>query len=281
VKRGAKVVIAAGGDGTVHEVANGLVGTDTSLGVIPTGTTNTWALQMSIPALNPVMPGMRTAKFIAELEDKFAQPLPANYYRRTLLRAARVLVEGRTVDVDVGKIADRYFLMWAGIGIDAAVVESMSFKGKKLLGYWAYVIPAIGTLRRYHSTDIWLTLDEKTIKTSASLILVSNIQLYGGGFPVGLKARINDAKLDVCVFHGEGYFTFVRHVLKVLSRQHTHDSKIEYYQCCHLEVNSVGDALRVHTDSELFTETPVTIDVVPSALKTIVPENIRKDLFVK
>jgi diacylglycerol kinase family enzyme len=227
------------------------------------------------------MPGTRTVKFIAHLEDRIAQPLPVNYYRRTLLRAARVLAEGRTVAVDLGKIADRYFLMWAGIGIDAAVVESMSMKGKKLLGYWAYVIPAIGTLRRYRSTDVCLNLDGKTVKTSASLILVSNIQLYGGGFPVGVKARVNDAKLDVCVFHGEGYFTFIRHVLKVLSRKHTHDSKIEYYQCGEVEIASNGSAMRVHTDSELFTETPVTIGVLPSALKTIVPENAPKDLFVE
>ena len=148
-KRGMKVVIAAGGDGTVHEVANGLVGTDTALGVIPTGTTNIWALQMGIPALNPMLPGRMAAKFIADLENRIAQPLPANYYRKVLLRAAQVLIEGRTVAVDMGEIAGHYFLMWAGIGLDATVLESMSLKEKRALGYWAYVIPALGTLRRY------------------------------------------------------------------------------------------------------------------------------------
>jgi len=277
-RRGAKVVIAAGGDGTVNEVANGLVGTDTALGVLPTGTTNTWALQMGIPALNPVLPGTRTAKFIAELEDRIAQPLPANYYRRVLLRAAREIIRGQTVAVDVGQINNRYFLMWAGIGIDAAVVENISVKGKKALGYWAYVIPAIGTLLRYSSSDIRLTLDGKTVKTRASLILVCNIQLYGGGFPLGAKARVNDAKLDVYVFHGEGVFTFMRHVMKVLSHKHHQDPKIEYYQCSQVEISS-DDVLRVHTDGELFTETPVAINVLPSALKTVVPQNAPKNLF--
>jgi len=55
--RDAKVVIAAGGDGTVNEVANGLVNTVVALGVLPVGTTNSWALQMGIPALNPMLPG--------------------------------------------------------------------------------------------------------------------------------------------------------------------------------------------------------------------------------
>jgi len=278
VKRGAMVVIAAGGDGTINEVANGLVGTDTALGVLPTGTTNTWALQMGIPALNPVLPGTRTVKFISNLGDRIARPIPANYYRRVLHRAAQVLIEGHAIAVDVGKIADRYFLMWAGIGADAAVVESMSSKRKKVLGYWAYVVPVIGTLRRYSSTNILLTLDEQTVKTSASLILVSNIQLYGGGFPVGIKARVNDAKLDVCIFHGQGVFTFMRHALKVLLHRHPLDSKIEYYQCSQIEITS-DDDLPVHTDGELFTRTPVTIQTLPKALKTIVPQNAPKNLF--
>ena len=143
VNRGAKVVIAAGGDGTVNEVANGLVNTDVALGVLPVGTTNSWALQMGIPALNPVLPGTQAAKLIASLEERIARPLPANYYRKVLLDAARVLVEGRTVAVDVGELSGRYFLISAGIGLEAAIVESVSLEEKRALGSWAYVLTAI------------------------------------------------------------------------------------------------------------------------------------------
>ena len=118
VDRGARVVIAAGGDGTVNEVANALVGTDAALGVLPVGTTNTWALQMGIPALNPVLMGTQAARLIAGLEERLAHPLPANYYRKVLLNAARVLVEGHTVTVDVGELSGRYFLISAGIGLE-------------------------------------------------------------------------------------------------------------------------------------------------------------------
>ncbi|MCJ7670036.1 MAG: acylglycerol kinase family protein, partial [Dehalococcoidia bacterium] len=103
--RGARVVIAAGGDGTVNEVANGLVNTDAALGVLPVGTTNSWALQMGIPALNPMLPGTQVVKMIAALEERIARPLPANYYRKVLLDAARVLVEGHTVAVDMGELS--------------------------------------------------------------------------------------------------------------------------------------------------------------------------------
>ena len=279
VDRGARVVIAAGGDGTVNEVANGLVNTDVVLGVLPVGTTNSWALQMGIPALNPVLPGMQVVKLIADLEERVAHPLPVNYYRKVLLDAARVLVEGRTVAIDVGEISGRYFLMWAGIGLDAAILGSISLKEKRALGSWAYVFTAIGLGYRYPGTDVWLNLDGKVVKTNSPLVVVSNIQLYGGVMAIGAKACVNDAKLDVCVFKGDGFFTFVQHAVNILSHRHLKDPKVEYYQCSEIAVDSTR-SLPVHVDGELFTKTPVTIRTVPSSLKVIVPKVVPGNLFV-
>ena len=278
VQRGAKVVIAAGGDGTVNEVANGLLDTDAALGVLPVGTTNVWALQMGIPALNPIFPSSKMIKLVADLEERIARPLPANYYRKVLLDAAKVLVEGRIVAVDVGEVSGRHFLLWAGIGLDAAIAESISPKEKRALGSWAYLLPALETARRYSSTDVWLNLDGKVMKVDTPLIVVSNIQLYGGLLSISAKARVNDARLDVCVFKGDGFFTFVQHALKVLSRQHLHDPKMEYYQCSEIVIESAR-ALPVHVDGEPFTVTPVTIRTVPAALKVIVPKNAPENLF--
>ena len=280
VHRGAKVVIAAGGDGTVNEVANGLLNTDVALGVLPLGTTNSWALQMGIPALNPMLPGTKAVKLIADLEERIARPLPVNYYRKVLLDAARVLVEGRTVAVDVGEVSGRYFLMWAGIGLDAAIVESISLKEKRALGSWAYVFTAIGSGYRYPSTDVRLNLDGEVVETSTPLIVVSNIQLYGGVMSIGAKACVNDAKLDVCVFKGDGFFTFVQHAMNVLSHRHLQDPKIDYYQCSEIVVESAC-SLPVHVDGESFTKTPVTIRTIPSALKVIVPRNAPENLFCR
>ncbi|MBU2009836.1 MAG: diacylglycerol kinase family lipid kinase [Chloroflexi bacterium] len=278
VRRGAKVVIAAGGDGTVNEVANGLLNTDVALGVLPMGTTNSWALQMGIPALNPMLPGTKVVKLIAGLEERIARPLPANYYRKVLLDAARVLVEGRTVAVDVGELSGRHFLMWAGIGLDAAVTESISLKEKRALGSWAYVFTAIRSGYRYSSTDVRLSLDGEVVKTSTPLIVVSNIQLYGGVMSIGAKACVNDGKLDVCVFKGDGFFTFVQHALNVLSHRHIRDPKIEYYQCSEIVIESAC-SLPVHLDGEPFTKTPVAIYTVPSSLKVIVPKIVPGNLL--
>jgi len=278
VRRGAKVIIAAGGDGTVSEIANGLLDTDVALGVLPVGTTNSWALQMGIPALNPLVPGKSVVKLVADVEERIAHPLLANYYRRVLLNAAKVLVEGHTVRVDLGKAAGHYFLMWAGIGLDAAVVESVALKEKRALGSWAYLLTTIAAAKGYSSIDVWLNLDGKVIKVNTPLIVVSNIQLYGGVMRIGAKACVNDAKLDVCIFKGDGFFTFVQHAVKVLSHKHLQDPKIEYYQSSEIVVESAR-SLPVHMDGEPFTETPVAIRAVPSALKVIVPRNAPGDLF--
>ena len=91
---------------------------------------------------------------------------------------------------------------------------------------------------------------------------------------------MNDGKLDVCVFHGTGIFTFLKHALKVRSRKHLQDRKIEYYQCSRIEIAS-DRSLPVHTDAEIYTKTPVTINVMPRALKVIIPNNAPAELFVE
>jgi len=276
--RGAKVVIAAGGDGTVNEVANGLVNTDVALGVLPVGTTNSWALQMGIPALNPMLPGTQAVKLVAALEERIARPLPANYYRKVLLDAARVLIEGRTVAVDMGELSGRHFLMWAGIGFDAAIAQSIPLKEKRAIGSWAYVFPTIESAYRYSGTDAWLNLDGKVIKVNTPLIVVSNIQLYGGLIAIGTKACVNDARLDVCIFKGGGFFTFVQHAMEVLSHRHLQDPEVEYHQCREIVVESAC-SLPVHVDGEPFTRTPVAIHTVPSSLKVMVPKVLPANLF--
>jgi diacylglycerol kinase (ATP) len=276
--RGVRVVIAAGGDGTISEVANGLVNTDVTLGVLPVGTTNSWALQMGIPALNPMLPGRQVTRMIASMEERIARPLPANYYRKVLLDAGRVLLEGRTIVVDLGEISGRYFLMWAGIGFDAAVVRSVSLKDKKRLGSWAYVFPTIEGARQYSDTEVRLNLDGKVVNVSTPLIVISNIQLYGGTVEISSNARVNDGRLDVCIFKGGGFFTFVNQAMKVLTHRHLRDPKIEHHQCREVVVQS-AHPLQVQIDGEPFGTTPVAIRAIPSSLKVIVPKSVPAHLF--
>ena len=278
VRDGVQVVIAAGGDGTVNEVSCGLVGTDAALGVLPVGTTNVWALQMRIPTVNPMLaPSPRLAQLMVDLDERTDHALPTNLYRTVLLDAARVLVDGHVRVVDVGRVNDRAFLLWAGVGLDAAVAESVPPDEKKQRGAWASVVTAIDTVREYASTSVSLVLDGEIKRVQTPLIIASNIQLYGV-LPLGARACLDDGLLDVFVFKGEGLFTFVQHVLRIVTRQHMRDPEIEYYQARELTVDA-AHSLPVHVDDEPFTTTPVSIRVVPLALKVIVPRNAPSHLF--
>jgi diacylglycerol kinase (ATP) len=271
VQAGAQVVIAAGGDGTVNEVIGSLVHTDVVLGVLPVGTTNVWALQMRIPTVSPLFgPGPWLTKFMEDLEVRTDRVIPVNYYRTMLFDAARVLLEGQVHSVDVGQVNDRHFLMWAGVGLDAAVTENVSPVDKKNHGTWAFVGTALDTIREYESTTVKLTLDGQVREVETPLIIASNIQLYGGVLPIGARACVDDGKLDVCIFRGD--------VLRIVSRQHLRDPEIEYHQCQEVLVES-AQALPVHADDEPFTKTPVAIRIVPRALKVIVPRNAPDYLF--
>jgi diacylglycerol kinase (ATP) len=277
-QEGADVVIAAGGDGTVSEVAAGILNTSTALAVLPLGTTNAWALQMGIPALNPMLSSAMLTRMMADWEERTNVQIPANYYRRMLLDAARVIIEGHTVPVDVGEVSGRHFLMWAGAGLDAAVVESVTTREKRALGSWAYALNALGTFSRYPSVDVKMTMDGKKLETRTPLIIISNIQLYGGLVAIGAKASVSDGKLDVCVFKGGGFFTFAQHAFKVLSRQHLRDPQVEYYQCREIEIES-SPCMPVHLDGDPFTQTPITVRTLQAALKAIVPQNAPRELF--
>jgi len=279
-RKGARVVIAAGGDGTINEITNGLIGSDTALGVLPIGTTNVWALQMGIPTLNPFLLSAAKSKLVTNLGQRLQGPSPYSLYRKVLLDAAAVLLEGHTMAVDVGEVSGRYFLLWTGVGMDAAIINSVTVNSKRALGSWAYVMTALDTARQYTGTAVKMNLDGKTIELSTPLVVVTNIQLYGGKLPIGSKACVNDSLLDVCIFKGDGFFTFVQQAIEVLSRQHLHDPKIEYHQFKELSIESTR-RMPVHVDGEAITETPVMVHTIPSALRVIVPRNVPDNLFRK
>ena len=278
VERGADIVVAAGGDGTVSEVAAGLIDSTAVLGVLPLGTTNSWAIQMGIPALSPLLPSTGIAKIVADIEERTEIPVPVNYYRKVLLDAAKVLAERNVVSVDMGDVSGRRFLMWAGIGLDAQILGSVPAAEKAALGSWAYWIRALGAIGKSCGTDIKFRFDGVEKVINSPLIVVSNIQLYGGVMAIGAKAQVNDGLLDVCIFKGDGFFTFAQHAINIFSGQHLTDPKTEYYQCREVIIEPECP-LPVHVDGESCTQTPVTIRALPSALKTIVPKSAPGGLF--
>jgi len=253
VAEGYDVVIAAGGDGTVSEVANGLAGSEVALGMFPIGTTNVWALQMGISPLWPLR-------------------------QHSLLKAAKVLAEGRIRRVDLGQVNGRYFLLWAGVGLDAKITEEVEPEAKKRLGALAFVIAGIVVAKEFAGTRVQMTIDGCEVSRRAILIVASNAQLYAGIMRLAAQARLDDGLLDVLIFKGQGFPATLRHLFSVLTNRHLRDPRVEYYQARRVKISS-AKPLSVHADDEPFTTTPVEISVVPRALRVVVPQALPPGLF--
>lgn len=253
VAEGYDIVIAAGGDGTVGEVANGLAGSEVALGMFPIGTTNVWALQMGLSPLWPLR-------------------------QHSLLEAAKALAEGHIRRVDLGQVNGRYFLLWAGVGLDAKITEEVKPEAKKRLGALAFAIAGVMVAKEFAGTKVQMTIDGCEVNRRAILIVASNAQRYAGIMRLAAQARLDDGLLDVLIFKGHGFSATLRHLFSVLTNRHLCDPQVEYYQARQVEIRS-AKPLSVHADDEPFTKTPVEISVVPKALRVVVPKSLPPGLF--
>lgn len=251
-----KAVLVAGGDGTVHEVVNGLVGTDTAMGVLPVGTGNVWAKEIGLPTLGLTQP------------DR-------------LLAAARMLVEGEVRWVDVGRAGDRYFLNSAGVGIDASVtaqVEPRTRTAKQLGGVVPYLVAGLSIARDFQGVPSTIVVDGRTVRTTLLLVVVSNIQLYGGVVKMTPEARLDDGLLDLRVFRGMGPAWVLRHVAGVFTHRHLRDPMVSHYQGRRITINT-AEPYPVQLDGEPVGMTPISIEVVPRSLRVLVPRAAPANLF--
>ena len=248
VRAGMDMVIAAGGDGTVNSVVQGIAGHETALGVLPLGTVNVWAREMGIPLALPL--------------------------------AAEVLIKGVRRRVDVGRAGDRFFLMMAGIGFDAEVarrVEQSRLKrvGLKLLDYLA----TVGILSVTHqSARIWIRADDKRRSLKSLMIIIGNTRLYGGALTFAKKAVADDGRLDLVVIGGGGIAYRVGVLLRALFRRASMGPRARYAHMRTVRLES-NKPVPVQVDGEVIGTLPMTFSVVPNALTVVVPEDAPAELF--
>ncbi|HIE37539.1 MAG TPA: diacylglycerol kinase family lipid kinase [Anaerolineales bacterium] len=253
-REGLDGVWVAGGDGTVSEVVNGLVHSETALGVLPVGTGNVWARQLRLPVY------MLTHPF-------------------RLREAAIAQAEGQVRSVDVGWLNDRYFLLWAGIGFDAQVTTELEPRDRrtKRLGPLPYAVAAITLAREFSGVRTHAVLDGRAVRGRTLLILVSNIQLYAF-FPVARRARLDDGLLDVFIFKGLGLSYILRHAAKLFSGRHLGDPQIVQRQARQITVWT-EKPVAVQADGDPGGMTPASLRVVPRALRIMVPPQAPPTLF--
>jgi diacylglycerol kinase (ATP) len=252
---GLAAVFVVGGDGTINEVINGLAESPVALGVLPGGTGNVWAKELGLPTRSPL------------------HLLP-------LVDSVRALVPGAIRRIDLGKANGRYFLQWAGLGLDADVTYAMEprTRRQRRLGALAYVVAGVTAAANLVGTRTRIWIDDTRIYRRSILIVISNSQLYGGKVRIATDARLDDGLLDVNVFAGTGFGSAVRAVLGVVTGLHVHDPRHSFYRCASIRIEA-EKPMAIHVDGEPFDTTPLHCEVVPKALTVLVPQHTRPELF--
>ncbi|NLS78792.1 MAG: diacylglycerol kinase family lipid kinase [Chloroflexi bacterium] len=256
VLAGCHLVLAAGGDGTLNEVVNGLAESPVVLGVLPIGTSNVWAKEIGIPVSTPL-------------------------HHTSLLQALHSLEEGAVYPVDTGQANERRFLLWSGIGFDAKVVADVEpqYEAKRRWGALVFIVAGVALATNFVGTRARITLDGQYLRQRVILILVSNTQKYGGGLiRPAPQACFDDGYFDVFVCEGQGPLATVLHVLGLLTEQHMRNPRVSYHRVRHLKIET-NRPMPVHLDGAPAGETPLEIRVLPKSLNVLLPRKVHKDLF--
>jgi diacylglycerol kinase (ATP) len=246
------VVIAAGGDGTINEIIQELAGSETALGVLPIGTVNVWARETGIP--------LDTAA------------------------ASEVLLYGRRREVDLGLVQNRYFLLMAGIGIDGEVTHAVEKKPLKRLGPLGYLLMGTWLGLGYPKFSAFLQLDGRVIKTRALQLIIGNTQLYGGAIKYTWQAKCDDGLLDICIVRQQNLPGRIIIFLDFLLHRKQRHQWTRYERCKSLKIRTKRPiAMQIDGDPAGYIASgfPATaFTVAPKALKVIVPEHTKENLFV-
>ncbi len=251
VEQKLQVVIAVGGDGTINEVIQALAGSDTALGVLPSGTVNVWARETGIPLDNG--------------------------------GARNVLINGRTRRIDLGYTAGRYFLLMAGVGFDGEVTHAIEKKPVKRFGVLGYLVVGTWLGLGYPSFRASLQVDGRTIKVNALQIVIGNTQLYGGAIKYTWRAKCDDGLLDVCVLKKQTMLGRIAAFFDFLFHRTQRHQWVLYETCSSLQIRTKGPlAMQIDGDSAGHINKdypPATFNNVPGALNVIVPQHSAEELF--
>jgi len=248
VREGFEIIVAAGGDGTLNEVLNGIGDTPdgferTRLGLLPLGTVNVFAREVKIPI--------------------------------KLERAWAAISQGNETRIDLGVVdfqengvpARRYFAQLAGAGLDARAIELVNWRLKKNVGPLAYVVAGLHALTEAQQR---ISVANGEAKTAGELVLIGNGGLYGGEFRVFPPADMRDGLLEACVFPRVNWLTLIRCAPRLLLKGTLPRKATENVQSNSLTLTS---EVRVpfEVDGEFAGDLPATFSIQRSKLRVIVP----------
>ena len=243
VGKGHRQILTLGGDGTVFEAVNGVAATgmlgEVALGFLPGGTGNDFTRSLGLP--------------------------------RDPVEAFEALRCGHTVEIDLWKANDLYFINVLGLGLDTALT-GWADKTKKLLkGMPAYILALFLTLFGFKFKKVTLTVDGKQLERQVMVLTASNGRYYGGGIDVAPSANLQDGKLDVVIINKMWKLKVPILLSKYIAGRHIKEAKeCEYLQAESLTVESDMNIL-CETDGELDLSVPVVVKLAESRLLAMVP----------
>ncbi len=237
--RGAALVVAAGGDGTIAEVANGLIGHQSMLGIIPLGTANVLARELALP-FDP---------------DAIAASLA---FRRT-----RMLWPGLAQRAG----QDLLFVQMLGVGFDAQVVHQLSLRLKRALGRTAYVLQTLRELARYPYTPIRLCIDGKEVIAGSAI--VSKGRLYAGPYTLAPDATPTEPGFHVALFQRSGPAATLVYGAALPLHLLPYAPGLTLMRAKRIEM--LGLSVPAQADGDPAGHTPLTISDAPSPLRVVVP----------
>jgi diacylglycerol kinase (ATP) len=234
VKRGFRNVVAAGGDGTVNEVVNGLAGSTVNLGVLPVGTMNVFAKEHALAG--------------------------------DLAEAWGIIREGRIREIDLAAADGAYFIQLAGVGLDAQIVKETPWESKKSLGPVSYVLSAAAIAAR---TPPPIIVETAAGVHEGCFVLIGNGRYYGMKLVLFPEALPDDGLLDILIFKNLGYLDIARYLAGVLLGKHTALSDVTYFQAPAARISSTEE-VPIEVDGELCGALPADIRVT-GKLRLFVP----------
>jgi len=237
VAEGYERIVAAGGDGTINEIVNGIAGHNIALGVLPLGTMNVFATELGLPV-------------------------------NDLAGCWKIIQRNKTHRVDLPRANRKHFVQLAGVGLDAQAVKETSRAFKRNFGPLSYLISAVQIASR--TPPVLQIESEESFTSEGSFVLVGNGRLYGGRFPFFKQAVMDDGLLDVIVFKRLNYVDIIRYLQDVVFTPQISSPEVEYFQTKRVRVSS-DQIVPVEIDGELVGNCPVEFKIRAGGLRVLTP----------
>ena len=247
---GAEIVVAMGGDGMIGMVGGALVGTTAALGIIPTGTGNDFAVALG-------------------------------YGKRRPLDAVALLRDPSVLEIDAARVTweggGRLYLNVAGTGFDSEVTEAANRMRTRVQGTAKYVAAVFRTLPGFRAGRFEIDIDGTGHTLPGMMIAVGNGKSYGGGMKITPGASFTDGLLDLTVIGAMSKPEFVRSFPTVFRGTHVNHPKVSTLRGARIEI-AADRPFEVYADGERCGPLPATFEIVPKALRVVVPRTVRGEM---